>query len=417
MNFSISLKAAVAVRATQYRPTQPNMRYAFLPFIFAILQAPAVLAGCTSGTCSSSGSGRFAYGISMTVGSSTYYCCRSNGKFCTTDSTESECPSPSSSPPPPPPPPPPTQCPTSHSLQTSECEFRIMDTMTKTVSTWVSMSDLLNNTLSSTGSSASGELKGTATTIWGNVCGYQQTFTRTKCYFTGGGGDRWYIQSRVKDCPSQVCYANGNVFDWYCDYESPSDAGVIYSNEDEWWSNDGRYNFSALDAYGDCSAPPPPPLPPPPALSPSDKLDVQTGTVLYRSSEPTGSGCATSNTACSCSLEYTVLKISSSKYQFTSNFDPSSEPSCASGYQCYVLEIEGTLNDDGSVLTGNAKQATQNIGVASFAVTGTDTYKTFVGSCTYTYSTTKPSVTSGASAISMTFLFIMIATLNVLVVP
>ena len=118
-------------------------------------------------------------------------------------------------------------------------------------------------------------------------------------------------------------------------------------------------------------------------------LDVPTGTVLYRTSEPTGSGCLTSNTSCSCSIEYTALKFSSTKYQFTSNFNPSSEPSCVSGYQCYVLEIEGTLNDDGSVLTGRAKVGSQDVGAASFAVTGTGTYKTFLASCTYTYSTMK----------------------------
>ena len=108
-------------------------------------------------------------------------------------------------------------------------------------------------------------------------------------------------------------------------------------------------------------------------------------------------------------LEYTVLKISSTKYQFTSNFNPSSEPSCIEGYQCYVLEIEGTLNDDGSVLTGSAKDGSQVVGVASFAVAGTDSYKTFVGSCTYTYSTTKSLPTCAASTVSITLLFIMAA--------
>ena len=113
------------------------------------------------------------------------------------------------------------------------------------------------------------------------------------------------------------------------------------------------------------------------------------------------------------------MKLSSTKYQFTSNFNPSSEPSCVSGYQCYVLEIEGTLNDDGSVLTGSAKSGSQDVGVASFAVIGTDTYKTFVGSCTYTYSTAKSLPTSAASTVSITPLFIMAAAaaLNVLVVP
>ena len=139
------------------------------------------------------------------------------------------------------------------------------------------------------------------------------------------------------------------------------------------------------------------------AADTSVRLDIPTGTVLYLTSQPTGSGCLTSNTSCSCSIEYTVLKFSSTKYQFTSNFNPSSEPSCSAGYQCYVVEIEGTLNDDGNVLTGSAKIASQDVGVASFAVSGTDTYTTFLGSCTYTYSTMKanppppPSITTSAS--------------------
>ena len=192
--------------------------------------------------------------------------------------------------------------------------------------------------------------------------------------------------------------------------------------------------FLGVNYFNQPPPPPPSQLPPPPpnynssspnssspgsspGSSSSNKLDLQTGIVLYRYLEPTGSGCAASNTACSCSIEYTVLKISSTKYQFTSNFNPSSEPSCVSGYQCYVLEIEGTLNDDGSVLSGSAKIGSQDAGVASFArVAGTDTYKTFVGSCTYTYSTTKPLTTSAANTVSISPLFIMFAAaLNVLV--
>lgn len=76
------------------------------------------------------------------------------------------------------------------------------------------------------------------------------------------------------------------------------------------------------------------------------------------------------------------------------------------------------MNDDGNVLTGSVTEGGKDAGVASFSrVAGTDTYKIFAGSCTYTYSTTKTSATSGASVISITFLFFMVAALNVLVMP
>ena len=259
------------------------------------------------------------------------------------------------------------------------------------------------------------------------VCAYHGSvcYSRDKCEPKGNG----------LMCSGDSC--SKSIFDMpYGEYGCEQDVSWETSLGTSGWGggSDSRLKITCNDSEGcrfmvfvrlwEYNSPPPPsppPSPPPPPPSAdttsNNKLDVQTGTVLYRSSKPTGSGCATSNTACSCSIEYTVLKISSSKYQFTSNFDPSSEPSCASGYQCYVLEIEGTLNDDGSVLTGNAKVGSQDVGVASFAVTGTGTYKTFLNSCTYTYSTTKTSATSGASAISITSLFFMIATLNVLVVP
>jgi len=138
------------------------------------------------------------------------------------------------------------------------------------------------------------------------------------------------------------------------------------------------------------TSPPPPPTPttasPPPA---SSQISLPTGTKLYKSSPSSGSGCTDSDETCSCSSSYTVLRVSDTNYRFTSNFDPSTEPSCPTGYQCYVLEISGTLNGDKDVLSGTGVMGGQNIGQASIARMGADTYTTFAGSCTYTYSTNK----------------------------
>jgi len=79
-------------------------------------------AGCTSmSTCSGTtcgGSSRFNYGSSFGYGGSTYYCCCSNGAFCTTSSTETQCPTPTAASPPSPSPPPPSPPPPSTSSTT-----------------------------------------------------------------------------------------------------------------------------------------------------------------------------------------------------------------------------------------------------------------------------------------------------------
>ena len=241
-----------------------------LGFTFAVFLASTSLvqAGCTTGSsCSgTTGSGRFNTGSSIALSGTTYYCCLSNGKFCTTSSTETECPSPT--------PPSSISCPSTGTLTTADCEFRVVDLVSKTFSPWVSMVNLDQNTYASTGMNPSGDLMVNVAGSYSQICGKYlvQSYSSTCAW---SGTTRFSLQSRVKACPTQVCYANGKPLDWYCDLVRPNEAAYESSDVHEsYYYNDVRYKFASLAAYTTCVAPPPPtkspppPSPPPPASPP-----------------------------------------------------------------------------------------------------------------------------------------------------